>query len=99
MPDVIFQTRDDLYPRFGLALPDIQQVYVREDVPGCVKRFVISHELYHLKDKAQWWVWREVKATAHAAIRHPRGFVACVLLSLAPYRLRYYVQRIRGTVT
>ena len=55
MPEVIYQTREDLYPRFGFAFPDKQQVYVRDDLPGCVKRFVISHELYHLVDKAQWW--------------------------------------------
>ncbi len=96
MPEVISQTRDDLYPRFGLALPDEQQVYVREDLPGCVKRFVLSHERYHLVDKAQWWAWREVKATAHATMRHPIGFIACVLMSLAPYRLKYYGQRILG---
>ncbi len=98
MPDVIYQTRDDLYPRFGLALPDERQVYVRDDLPDPVKRFVISHELYHLKDRAQLWIWREVKATVHAAIRHPIGFFACVLMSLAPYRLKYYGQRIRGKV-
>ena len=98
MPDVIVQTREDLYPRFGLALPDKQQVYVRGDLPRCVKRFVISHELYHLWDKGQWWIWREVKANAHAAIRHPIGFTACVLMSLAPYRLKYYGHRVRGTV-
>jgi hypothetical protein len=96
MPEVIYQTREDLYPRFGLALPDKQQVYVREDLPGCVKRFVINHELYHLVDKAQWWVLREVKATVHATMRHPIGFIACVLMSLAPYRLKYYGQRILG---
>jgi hypothetical protein len=98
MPEVIYQTRKDLYPRFGLALRDKQLVYVRDDLPGCVKRFVIGHELYHLKDKAQWWIWREVKATIHAAMRHPIGFIACVLMSLAPYRFWYYLQRIRGTV-
>jgi len=96
MPEVIYRTRNDLHPRFGLALPDKGQEHVREDLPGCVKRFVTTHELYHLKDKAQWWLWREVKANLHAAIRHPVGFVACVLMSLAPYRLRYYGQRIRG---
>jgi len=55
MADVIVQTREDLYPRFGLALPDKRQVYVRGDLPACVKRFVISHELYHLWDKDKWW--------------------------------------------
>jgi hypothetical protein len=98
MPEVIYETIEDLHPRFGLALPDEQQVYVREDLPRCVKRFVTTHELYHLRDKAQWWVWREIKATAHAAMRHPIGFIACVFMSLAPYRLRYYGQKIRGKV-
>jgi len=98
MPEVIYQTREDLYPRFGLALPDRQQVYVRGDLSESVKQFVISHEVYHLSDKAEWWAWREIKASARAAIRHPLGFVVCVLMSLAPYRLRYYGQRIRRRV-
>jgi hypothetical protein len=98
MPEVIYQTREDLYPRFGLALPDKQLVYVRGDLRECVKRFVLSHQLYHLGDKSQWWLLREVKASAHAGIRHPVGFAACVLMSLAPYRLKYYGQRIRGKV-
>ena len=46
MPEVIHQTRDGLYPRFGLALADRQLVYVREDLPGCVKRFVIRTSGY-----------------------------------------------------
>jgi len=96
MSEVIYQTRENLYPRFGLALLGKGQVYVREDLPECVKRFVISHELYHLGDKAQSWVWREIRATAHAPTRHPIGFLACVRMSLVPYRLRYYEQRIRG---
>jgi hypothetical protein len=96
MPEVIYQNRENLYPSFGVALRGKDQVYVRKDLPECVKRFVISHELYHLRDKAQWWIWMEVKATIHAAMRHPIGFVACASMSLAPYRLRYYWQRIRG---
>jgi hypothetical protein len=96
MSEVIYQTTKDLYPRFGLALPEKNQVYVRRDLPQPVKRFVISHELYHLGDKAQWWIWREAKANVHAAMRHPIGFVGCVLMSLTPYRLWYYWQRIRG---
>ena len=98
MPQVIYLTKEALYPRFGHALAGQQRVYVREDLPGCVKRFVLSHELYHLEDRAQWWVWREIKASAHAGIRDPVGFFACVLMSLAPYRLRYYGRRIRGKV-
>ena len=91
-----YKTSDVLYPRFGLALPDSQLAYVREALPECVRLFVISHELYPLNDNSQWWAWREIKANANAAVRHPIGFVACVLMSLAPYRLRYYLQRVRG---
>ena len=93
---MVYQTRDHLYPRFGLALTERQQVYVREDLPDRVKRFVISHELYYLGDKAQWSVWGEIKVTVHAAMRHPVGFIACVSMSLMPYRLRYYGRRILG---
>jgi hypothetical protein len=71
-------------------------VYVRDDLPDSVKRFITSHEVYHLRDKAEWWIWREIKATGHAAIRHPVGFMACMFMSLAPDRLRYYGQRILG---
>jgi hypothetical protein len=38
MQEMIYQTRDDLYPRFGLALPERQQVYVRDDLPERVER-------------------------------------------------------------
>ena len=99
MPEVIYQTRETLYPRFGLALLGKGQVYVRKDLPECVKRFVISHELYHLRDQAQWWVWMEIKATVHAAMMHPIGFLVSVSMSLAPDRLRYYWERICGNDT
>jgi len=95
MPEVIYRTINDLHPRFGLGLPNKGQVSVREDLPEWVKRFVTTHELYHLKDKAQWWLLREVKANLHAAIRHPVGFVACVLMSLAPYNTHLAVEQVR----
>jgi hypothetical protein len=98
MTGVIYRTKEELYSRFGLAQPDKQLVYVREDLPECVKRFVLNHELYYLKDKTQCWAWRELKATAYAGVRHTVGFFVCVLMSLAPYRLTYYGKRIRGRV-
>jgi len=95
MPHIIYLPKDELYPRFGCAQPSKQIAYVREDLPGCVKKFVTVHELYHLGDKAQLWIWREIKANIAGAIKHPIGFVVCVLMSLAPYRLKYYWQRIK----
>ena len=91
---VAYVGKSSLYPAFGVADVERQIAYVREDLPGPVREFVTAHELYHLKDRARWWVWREIKANAAGALKHPLGFAACVLMSLTPYRLRYYRQRI-----
>jgi hypothetical protein len=96
MPHIIYLPKDELYPKFGYAQPSKQIAYVREDLPGYVKKFVTVHECYHLADKAQRWVWREIRANIAGAIKHPIGFVVCVLMSLEPYRLKYYWQRIIG---
>ena len=96
MPKILYSSKNQLYPRFGCAFPSKQLAYVRDDLPGCVKKFVAVHELYHLGDKAKWWVWREIKANMAGAFKHPLGFALCALISLAPYRLWYYWQRITG---
>ena len=96
MAEVIYRTNEEMCPRFGFALPEKQIAYIRDDLPKCVKQFVISHEVYHLTDNANWWVWREIKANMHSALRHPIGFMVCLQMSLVPYRLRYYLQRITG---
>jgi len=98
MPEIIYQTKKELYPRFGYALPSEQIVYVRGDLPNCVRRFVTEHELYHLRDKSKWWVWREIRANIAGALRHPFGFIVCAMISLAPYRLKYYWKRFIGEV-
>ena len=54
-------SKEELDPMFGYAMPSEGVAYIREDLPARVKKFVIAHELYHLKDKARWWVWREIK--------------------------------------
>ena len=95
MPHITYVSREKLYPRFGYALPAKQIAYVREDLPGCVRKFVTVHELFHLGDNAKWWVWREIRANIAGALKHPIGFMLCVLMSLAPYRLKYYWQRIK----
>ena len=95
MAKVIYCSKEALYPRFGLAVADKQLAFVRDDLPGCVKRFVICHELYHLSDGAGWWVWREIKANMHGCLRHPVGFLLCLQMSLVPYRIKYYLSRIK----
>ena len=98
MAEVILLNKERLHPRFGYAHPSKQMAYVRADLPKCVRAFVTFHELYHLKDKAKWRVWREVKATMYGGLRHPIGFLACLLMSLTPHRLGYYLGRIRHGV-
>ena len=92
MPEIICQTKKELYPRFGYASEQV--AYARGDLPNCVRKFVTEHELYHLRDDAKWWVWREIKANIAGALKHPLGFLGCVLMSLVPSRLRYYWKRI-----
>ena len=94
-PKVVYTSKEELHPRFGYAVPKTQTAYVRKDLPNCVKKFVREHELYHLKDEARWWFWREIKANTVSGLKHPLGFTFCLFLSLSPSRLRYYAERIR----
>ena len=96
MPEIVHLSKQAIHPRFGYAVPSEQKAFVREDLPRCVREFVTVHELYHLKDRAKWWVWKEVKANMAGALRHPVGFALCVVLSLAPARLHYYCKRAAG---
>ena len=93
-PEIIYVKKDDLYPLFGLAKDG--KAYVRDDLPGIVKEFVREHEIYHLNDcRTDAWCWRELRANLYAACKHPLGFLATSIMSIAPYRLAYYWQRIK----
>ena len=61
MAEVIYCSKEQLYPKYGYALPFQRVVLVRADLPEFVQEFVIAHEFYHLRDKAKWWVWREIR--------------------------------------
>jgi hypothetical protein len=93
MAKVKFVPKNKLYPAFGEAKNNI--VYIRNDLPNSVKKFIKEHELYHLKDKSQNWIWREIKANIYGLFKHPFGFLLCVIMSLAPYRLMFYFERFR----
>jgi len=92
-----FVKKEKLYPAFGRAYPEQGFVEIREDLPQITWDFIISHEYYHLKDKAKNWLWREVKANLHAGVRHPIGFVVIVCMSFSKDRLNFYYNRfLRG---
>ena len=96
MQKVIFLSKEELHPRYGYAAPFSGTVFVRRDLPRCVREFVLVHELYHPQDRTHWWVRREIKANIVGALRHPLGFIICILMSFAPYRLSYYWKRMIG---
>jgi len=96
METIRYIQKSKLYPAFGEAEPEKNIVLIRNDPPIIVKRSVEEHEKYHLKDKSGNGFWREIKANAYALKKHPLGFIITVLMSLQPYRIRFYINRIRG---
>ena len=93
MARVKFVSKKKLYPAFGEAKNNI--AYVRNDLSNSVKKFVKKHELYHLRDESKNWLWREIKANFYGLFKHPIGFIKCVIMSLSPYRLKFYFERFK----
>ncbi|MBI9078010.1 MAG: hypothetical protein JEZ02_21615 [Desulfatibacillum sp.] len=92
---IVYCPGDSIWPAFGMADSTTGTAYISQDLPGPVRKFVLRHELFHLRDKPGHWIWREIKANAAGALHHPVGFFLCLLLSLQPYRLRYYWRRLQ----
>lgn len=89
MEGIRYVAKDELFPRFGCRVGNA--VFVRKDLPACVRRSVAIHELYHARDPRQdGWLLREARANGHALVTYPWGWVATAVWSLAPYRLRFY---------
>lgn len=95
-PVIRLVARADLYPYFGYARPAQQTVWVRADLPRSVHDFVLAHELYHLQDKAQNVLWREIKANVAGLIQHPIGGLRTLWMSVTDIdRWKLYFQRFR----
>lgn len=92
---VEFVDKEAIAPAFGYAKN--HTAFVRRDLRPAVKQFVLTHELYHLQDKAVWggWLGKEIRANISATMKHPLGFVQTVILSLKPDRIRFYIHRAR----
>jgi len=88
-----YVSKEKLFPAFGEVKGKI--VYVRKDLPKIVRNFVKEHELYHLIDKSDFWIWREFKANLHGFMKYPFGFLLCGVMSLTPSRLKFYLDRFR----
>ena len=80
---------------FGCAYK--QEVYVRADLSIRIKRFVISHEIYHLNDKHAWlgWLGGEIRANLVAGMKDPVGLLLTIKASLTAERLAAYWRALR----
>ena len=100
---VRYVLKKSLYPAFGDANEIPPLIRVRNDLPMSVQKFVLAHEKYHIKDwqrltkdnKKYFWIWGEIKANLYGFFKHPFGALLCGLMSLSPYRLKFFFQRVR----
>ena len=103
MEKIKYVSKKKLYPAFGDAQEIPPRIRVRKDLPKLVKKFVLEHEKYHIRDwqrltkenKKYYWIWGEIKANIYSAIRHPLGSIITLIMSLQPYRIKLYIQRIK----
>jgi hypothetical protein len=82
--------KDSIYPKFGVCYND-GRIEIRNDLPPCAISFLAAHEVYHSFDAEKRWWLREIKATLAPFI----GFLIVRIMSLSPYRLAYYLKRIK----
>jgi hypothetical protein len=102
-PRVTYVSRSELFPVFGNAEEVPPIIKIRKDLPKVVQKFVLSHEKYHIKDwqrlagqnKRYYWILGEIKANVYGAIKHPFGFLLCVIMSLQPYRIKFYLRKFK----
>jgi len=102
-PKITYVSKSKIYPAFGDAHESPPRIKIREDLPKAVKKYVLEHEKYHIKDwqrlakenKKYNWVWGEIKACVYGVLKHPLGALLCGIMTLHPYRLKFYLQRIK----
>lgn len=98
-----YVSKSKLFPAFGYATEKTQTAYIRKDLPKIVQKFLIEHELYHLKDferhtklnKKYNWFMGETRANLYALSKHPIGFLYTAILSLTPARIKLYINRFK----
>lgn len=87
---ITYVPRQSIYPAFGMYYYRSDIAKIRDDLPKSAEAFVIEHERGHSVGKG------EIMATLSAIPKHPIGFIIIAFMSLAPYRIKYYWQRITG---
>lgn len=91
---IYYLPKELVAPAFGAA--GGRKAVVRNDLPPRVRRFVRSHELYHLKDKVNWggWIGSEIRANVIPGLKDPIGLIATIWATITDIdRVKYYIQR------
>lgn len=100
---ITYVPKSRIYPAFGDAYESPPKIIIRKDLPKAVKKYVLEHEKYHIKDwqrltkekKEYNWIWGEIKACFYGALKHPFGALLCGIMTLQPYRLKFYFKRFK----
>ena len=85
---------------YGYCSYTYKYIRIRDSLPFYIKKFVLAHELQHEKDFEKWGgnkhvLWAEVKANFIGSIKHPIGFIGCVMMSIFSIkRWKLYINRI-----
>lgn len=92
-------SKSKLHPAFGCAdgrsKPPV--AYIRKDLPKIVQKYILEHELFHLRDfekvkKGKYNpIIGEIKANLYGFIKQPLGAIVCLFMSLHPARIKFYL--------
>jgi len=94
---VTYVPKEEIYPAFGYA--GGRTATIREDLSPRVKRFVRSHELYHLIDKSKWGgvFGSELRANLIPGMKDPFGLIATIWKTVSDKdRMDFYLKRVKG---
>lgn len=94
--EIQYVEKSEIYPMFGCYRDGI--IKIRQDLPLCVREFLLDHELAHQDDIAdgEGLVAKETESNWAGICRHPIGFLLTMVMSIfLPYRWAYYVERLR----
>lgn len=84
---------------FGYAFwGENPKILLRENLPHYIQRFVLAHEIYHIKDKYSWGgtFGCEFRANVIPGMTDPVGLVVCICATLfSKERIVFYIERIK----
>ncbi len=61
----------------GLVNTKNKTIKIKKSLKSSVKKYVLAHEIYHIKDKSRWGgtLGAEIRATIYCGIRNPWGMI------------------------